>query len=71
MDIHPSTKYDIVRLRNEERVSRGLAAHAALSALQGQSTKRDADLKPARQHRFLGRLHWREAGARGPSRPAI
>ena len=71
MDIHPLTRNDIVRLRNEERVSRSLAAHAALSALQGQTTKRDADPKPAGRRGFLGRLHWREAGARGPSRPAI
>jgi hypothetical protein len=71
MDMHPSTSYEIARLHHEERLARSLAAYAAVQARNEQTAKLDTEQESARRPRFVGRLWWRGAGARGSSRPAI
>ena len=71
MGIHPSASYEIARLHREERLARSLAAYAAVQARNGQPSKLDAEQESAGRLRFVGRLRWRGAGARGSGRPAI
>ena len=67
MDIHPLAKYEIAEMRNAERLARSLAAYDALQAREEQP----GDLEEMGRLRFVGRLRWRRAGARRPSRPAV
>jgi hypothetical protein len=69
--IHPFTASEIARLHREEKVARSLAAYAAVQAREGKTTKSRAEQASDGRLRFVGRLRWRPAGARGPSRPAI
>ena len=71
MNIHPSARYEIARLHREEKMARSLAAYAAVQARNGQPAKLDAEQESTGRLRFVGRLRWRGAGARGSSRPAI
>jgi hypothetical protein len=70
VEIHPLEKYEIARVRNEERLARSLAAYAAVQAREGKAAERDAGRDPAGRLRFVGRLRWRRTGARWPSPPA-
>jgi hypothetical protein len=69
--IHPFTASEIARLHREEKLARSLAAYAAVQAREGETTKSRAEQTSDGRLRFVGRLRWRQAGARGPSRPAI
>ena len=42
MDIHPWTKYEVARLRDEERLLRARAAMRAVELRQGHPTKQHA-----------------------------
>jgi hypothetical protein len=69
--IHPSASYEIARLHSEERLARSLAAYEAVQARNGQPAKLDAEQESGGRFRFVGRLRWRGAGARGSGRPAV
>jgi hypothetical protein len=69
--IHPFMASEIARLHREEKLARSLAAYAAVRAREGKTTKSRAEQTSDGRLRFVGRLRWRQAGARGPSRPAI
>lgn len=71
MNMHPLMSNEIARARSEEKLSRGLAAYRALRAREEQAAELDAERGLARRFRLVGRLRRREAGARGPARPAI
>jgi hypothetical protein len=71
VDIHPFAASEIARLHREEKLARSLAAYAAVQAREGKTTKSRAEQTSDGRLRFVGRLRWRQAGARGPSRPAI
>jgi hypothetical protein len=71
VDIHPLAKYEIAQMRNAEKLARSLAAYDALRAREEQPAERDVVQTSVGRLRFVGRLRWRGAGARGPSRPAI
>jgi hypothetical protein len=71
VDIHPLAKYEIAQMRNAEKLARSLAAYDALRAPEEQPGERDVVRTSVGPLRFVGRLRWRGAGARGPSRPAI
>lgn len=68
MDIHPWTKYDVARARDEERLLRAMAAYKALRGADGGAI--DPLVESRSTRRFLDRLLRREIGAvRAPARP--
>jgi hypothetical protein len=72
VDIHPFAASEIARLHREEKLARSLAAYAAVQAREeGKTAGPRAERASDGRLRFVGRLRWRQAGARGPSRPAI
>jgi hypothetical protein len=71
VNIDPSASSEVARLHREEKLARSLAAYAAVQARNGQPAKLDAEQESTGRLRFVGRLRWRGAGARGSSRPAI
>jgi hypothetical protein len=71
VDIHPLMKYEIAQMRNAEKLARSLAAYDALRTREEQPGEREVVQTSVGRLRFVGRLRWRGAGARRPSRPAI
>jgi hypothetical protein len=71
VDIHPWTKYEIARARDEERLLRAMAAYKALRGSDGGAGEIAVESR-ARSTRLLDRLLRREVGAaRAPARPAV
>lgn len=72
MGIHPWTKYEIARARDEERLLRGLAAYQALRAREEQAAELVATAGSGGRMRILDRLRRRDVGIAGSSvRPAV
>ena len=71
MDIHPWTKYEVARARDEERLLRAMAAYKALRGADGGAIDPVVESRSGRT-RLLDRLLRREIGAvRTPARPAV
>ena len=71
MDIHPWTKYEIARARDEERLLRAMSAYKALRGQEGGAADLGVE-SPAGRIRLLDRILRREVGAaRVPARPAV
>ena len=67
MDIHPYTKYEIARARDEERLLRGLAAYHAMRASNGNDAQASVTGEAGGRLRILDRLRRRTVAATGPS----
>jgi hypothetical protein len=65
MDIHPWTKYDVARARDEERLLRAMATYRSLRGADGGAVDRVAE--SGRRIRFLDRVLRRELGSRAPA----
>ena len=70
MDIHPWTKYDVARGRDEERLLRAMAAYQALRGADGGAIDPAVESRSARI-RLLDRLLRREIGVVRPARPVV
>jgi len=71
MDIHPWTKYEIARARDEERLLRAMSAYKALRGQDGGAADLGVESRASRI-RLLDWILRREVGAaRVPARPAV
>jgi hypothetical protein len=64
MDIHPWTKYDVARARDEERLLRALATYRSLRGADGGAV---AVTESRGRTRLLDRVLRRELGSRAPA----
>ena len=70
MDVHPWTKYEVARARDEERYLRAMSAYRALRSQDDSVIGLGVESRSGRI-RFLDRLRRREVGAaRAQVRPA-
>jgi hypothetical protein len=67
MDIHPWTKYDVARARDEERLLRAMATYRSLRGHDGGAIGSTTEVRSER--RLLDRLLRREVGNRAPAMP--
>ena len=71
MDIHPWTRYDIARARDEERLLRAMAAYKSLRGADGGAINGAVESRSGRV-RLLDRVLRREVGAvHTPARPTV
>ena len=71
MDIHPWTKYEVARARDEERLLRAMAAYKAFRGADGGAMDGAVESRAGRI-RLLDQLLRREVGVvRTPARPAV
>jgi hypothetical protein len=71
MVMHPWTKYDVARARDDERHLRAMAAYQALRGKDGGAVDLGVESRAGRI-RLLDRILRREVGAvRAPVRPAV
>lgn len=68
MDIHPWTKYDVARARDEERLLRATATYHSLRGRDGGAFDPVLESRSARA-RLVARLLRREAGTRATATP--
>jgi hypothetical protein len=64
MDIHPWTRYDVARARDEERLLRALATYRSLRGADGGAV---AVTESGGRARLLDRMLRREPGSRAPA----
>lgn len=67
MDIHPWTKYEVARARDEERLLRAMATYRSLRGADGGAVDPTVDRRSSRM-RLLHRVLRREAGEHVPAR---
>lgn len=69
MDIHPWTKYDIARARDEERLLRAMATYRSLRGADGGALDSMVE-SPSGRIRLIDRLLRREVGTQAAAMPA-
>ena len=67
MDIHPWTKYEVARIRDEERLKAARAAMRSLEARESRSSGTETDSEQA-ESSWLDRI--RRRGSASPGAPA-
>jgi hypothetical protein len=65
MDVHPWTKYDVARARDEERLLRAMATYRSLRGADGGAL--DPAVESSAHIRLLHRMLRREVGKRAPA----
>lgn len=69
--MHPLTNHEIARLGSDEKLARGLAAHAAARAREAQRAELSTEPEPVGRLGFIGRARSVVTGMRRSTRPAI